>query len=92
MPRGELSERERAVLDFERDWAVQHGGKLEAITATFGFSPARYYQVLAGLIDREAAREHDPLLIHRLLRRRRQRRSRTTAPGLSDQSGHGLTK
>ncbi len=89
MSNQELTDRERAVLDFERDWPAHQAGKLQAITATFGFSASRYYQLLAGLIDRPAARQHDPLLIRRLRRRRRERLDRTAAPGLTDQRGRG---
>ncbi|WP_370326968.1 DUF3263 domain-containing protein [Euzebya sp.] len=92
MPRRELSDRDRAVLDFERDWTAHQGGKLAAIAATFGFSPTRYYQVLAELVDSPAAERHDPLLVRRLRRRRRARHARTTAPGLTDHRGRGQTK
>jgi hypothetical protein len=85
----ELTDRERAVLDFERDWPAHQDGKLQAITATFGFSSSRYYQLITALIDRPAARRYDPLLISRLHRRRRTRLDQTAAPGLTDQRGRG---
>lgn len=89
MSNQELTDRERAVLDFERDWPAHESGKLQAITATFGFSSSRYYQLLAALVDRPAARRHDPLLIRRLRRRRLARLDRMATPGLTDQRGRG---
>jgi hypothetical protein len=41
-----LDERDRAILDFEREWWERSGAKEDAIRQTFGLSPARYYQVL----------------------------------------------
>lgn len=92
MSRSALTDRERAVLDFERDWTGRRGGKGRAIEVAFGFSAARYYQVLADLVDHPAAHNHDPLLIRRLRRRRRTRLDPTTATGLADQSDRGVTK
>src|SRR5688500_16232856 len=45
-----LSDRDRAVLDFEREWTGRRGGKGRAIQAVFGFSAARYYQLLTSLV------------------------------------------
>lgn len=68
-----LDERELAVLDFERVWSTRPGGKEQAIRDTFGFSPARYYQLLGALIDSPSALVHDPLLVKRLRRLRETR-------------------
>lgn len=87
-----LSEREQALLDFEHAWAGRRGGKQQAIHATFGFSAARYYQLIADLIRRDAALTYDPLLIRRLRRRQREQRNPSLATGLADQSGRGVTK
>jgi Protein of unknown function (DUF3263) len=65
-----LSDRDRAILTFERQWWRHAGGKEQAIRQEFGLSAARYYQVLGGLIDCRAALEHDPMLIKRLQRMR----------------------
>lgn len=70
-----LSERDRAVLDFERHWAARGGagrsGKKDAeIRLALGLSPARYYQILFALIEEPAALRHDPLLVRRLQRLR----------------------
>jgi hypothetical protein len=65
-----LSDRERAVLEFERSWWTQPGSKEVAIRTRLGLSPARYRQVLASLVDSEEADAYDPLVIRRLRRRR----------------------
>lgn len=65
-----LSDRERAFLAFEGEWRRHGGAKEEAIRAEFDMPPARYYQLLARLIDRADAVEHDPMLVRRLRRRR----------------------
>ena len=66
-----LSARERAVLDLERrHWAVSvppaPGIKECEIREVLGISPARYYQLLNGLLDREAALAYLPVMISRL--------------------------
>lgn len=65
-----LSERDEAVLAFERQWWVHAGAKEQAIRAEFGLSAARYYQVLGALIDSPLALAHDPMLVKRLQRLR----------------------
>lgn len=71
----DLSERDAAILDFERTWWQYAGAKEQAIREKFDLSATRYYQVLNALIDREDALAHDPLLVKRL-RRMRQARQR----------------
>jgi hypothetical protein len=70
-----FDERDRAILDFEREWCQHPGAKEDAIRQTFGLSPARYYQVLGKLMDSEAALAYDPMLVKRLQRVRDDRRS-----------------
>jgi hypothetical protein len=69
-----LSERERAILDFERSWWKQSGRKADAIKEKFGVSATRYRQLLAVLIDDPGAEEFDPLVVRRLRRARTLRR------------------
>lgn len=69
-----LSDRDRAILDFEREWWTLGSSKEAAIRARFALSPTRYYQLLAALIDTEEALAYDPLLVRRLRRMREQRR------------------
>ena len=70
-----FDERDRAILDFEREWWQHPGAKEDAIRQTFGLSPARYYQGLGKLLDSEAALAYDPMLVKRLQRVREDRRT-----------------
>ena len=71
----ELTDREIAILDFERTpWEVD-GPKELAIRERFGISPSRYYQIRDSLLDKAEALEHDPLLVLRLRKLRTKRRS-----------------
>ena len=70
-----LTDRELAILDFERTpWEVA-GSKESAIRERFGISPSRYYQIRDSLLDRAEALEYDPLLVRRLRKYRIKRRS-----------------
>ena len=71
-----LSERQLAILEFERRWWKHAGPKEEAIREELALSPARYYQLLNAVIDSPDAVRHDPMLIKRL---QRARDARTTA-------------
>lgn len=65
-----LSERERAVLTFEKQNWKYAGAKEQAIRDRFEISATRYYQLLNGLLDRPEAQEFEPALINRLRRLR----------------------
>ncbi|QCU78781.1 DUF3263 domain-containing protein [Citricoccus sp. SGAir0253] len=65
-----LSERERDILDFEDQWWKYGGAKDQAIRDRFSISATTYYQVLNGLLDREEALAHKPMLVKRLRRLR----------------------
>jgi hypothetical protein len=78
----ELDERARAVLDFEREAWKLSTTKERAIRERFGFSPARYHQLLHRTIDRPEALAYDPMLVRRLRRVREARRRARTASGL----------
>jgi hypothetical protein len=69
-PDSGLSERDAAILDFERQWWRHAGAKEEAIRSQFSLSVARYYQLLNAVIDTPAAVRHDPMLVRRLQRAR----------------------
>jgi hypothetical protein len=75
-----LSDRDRAILDFERSWWTEAGPKDTAIRDRFELSGTRYYQLLTELIDDQEALDYDPLLIRRL-RRARDRRRRARIEG-----------
>jgi hypothetical protein len=66
----ELDALELRMLAFETRWSGRLGAKEAAIRAEFGFSAARYYQVLDALIDSPIALRRDPILIRRLQRLR----------------------
>lgn len=72
---GDLSQRDRDILAFERQWWQFAGAKEQAVRDSFSMSATRYYQVLNALIDQPAALAYDPLLVKRL-RRLRQARQR----------------
>jgi hypothetical protein len=71
---GELSARERAILDFERSWWRLPGPKESAIRDHLNMSSTRYYRLLGELIGESAALAYDPLTVRRLRRYRDERR------------------
>lgn len=75
----ELSDRDREIIAFERQWWKYAGNKEAAIKELFDMSSTRYYQVLNGLIDNQAALAFDPMLIKRLRRLRAQRQRARSA-------------
>ena len=78
-PDSGLTERERSILDFERQWWRHAGAKEEAIRSQFSLPAARYYQLLNAVIDTPEALRHDPMLVRRLLRARDARTSARAA-------------
>ncbi|MGY6502542.1 MAG: DUF3263 domain-containing protein [Acidimicrobiales bacterium] len=69
-----LTDRDRAILDFERSWWSEAGPKETAILERFELSATRYYQILGELLDAPEALEYDPLVVRRLRRMRDRRR------------------
>jgi uncharacterized protein DUF3263 len=65
-----LTEREHAILAFERQWWKYAGAKDRAIRELFDLSSTRYYQLLNNLLDKQEAIQADPMLIKRLRRQR----------------------
>jgi hypothetical protein len=83
-----LTERDRAILDFERSWWTEAGPKDTAIRERFELSGTRYYQLLAELMDDPEALAYDPRLIRRLRRvRDRRRRARVEGRPMSQLDG-----
>jgi hypothetical protein len=76
---GELDARARQILDFEREWWKHAGPKERGIRERFGFSAARYHQLLNRIVDDPAALTHDPMLVRRLRRLREERRRKRSA-------------
>ena len=72
-----LTDRDRDVLDVERDWWLFSPSKRQAIHERLGLSPGAYYGVLRRLAGSPEAFAYDPLVVHRvkrrLVRRRRDR-------------------
>ena len=78
-PGGDLSDREREILAFERQWWKYAGAKEQAVRELFDMSATRYYQVLNALIDRPDALAFDPMLVKRLRRMRASRQRARSA-------------
>ena len=74
-----LSERDVAILDFERSWWKHAGVKEQAIRDRFDMSATRYYQLLNELLENPAALAHDPILVKRLKRLRTYRQRQRVA-------------
>ena len=80
MPSGDsLSDRDREILEFERQWWKYAGAKEQAIRDLFDMSATRYYQVLNALLDNPAALGADPMLVKRLRRMRATRQRARSA-------------
>jgi hypothetical protein len=76
---GELSDRDREILAFERHWWKYAGAKEQAVRDLFDMSATRYYQVLNALLDRPEALAADPMLVKRLRRLRSARQRARSA-------------
>src|SRR5690606_9251368 len=74
-----LSQRDAAILDFERTWWQYAGAREQAVRDPFGLPATRDSQALNALIDREDALAHDPLLVRRLRRMRHARQRARSA-------------
>lgn len=66
----DLTERERAMLAFERRWWRYGATRASAARQRFGLGPGEYGALVAALIDRPEALAHDPVLVRRLQRMR----------------------
>jgi hypothetical protein len=85
-PSAGLSERDREIIAFERQWWKYAGAKEQAIGELFDMNATRYYQVLNALIDNPAALRADPMLIKRLSRLRATRQRARSARRLGAQA------
>jgi Protein of unknown function (DUF3263) len=74
MSASELSDHERALIDFEREWWQLGSRKDVAIRARFEISTSSYYRALHGVVDRAEAMQYDALTVLRLRKRREQAR------------------
>jgi Protein of unknown function (DUF3263) len=73
-----LSERDAAILVFEKQWWKYAGAKEQAVRELFDLSATQYYQVLNALIDSPAALTVEPMLVKRLRRMRATRQRERT--------------
>ena len=71
-----LTDQQRHILIFERQWWRHAGSKEQAIREQFSLSATRYYQMLNQILDLPAALEFDAMVVGRL-RRLRASRTRT---------------
>ena len=86
-PVGEgLTDRDRQVLAFERQWWKYAGAKEQAVRDLFDLSATRYYQLLNALIDRPEALVEDPMLVKRLRRLRTTRQQARSTRRLDTQA------
>ena len=69
-----LSEREMAILDFERAWWTFDHPKDTMIRERFQCSAGDYYQELNQVLQHPEALAYDPLVVRRLQRLRDRRR------------------
>jgi hypothetical protein len=63
-----LSDLERAILDFERDWVLETGSKDAAIRERLAVSPSVFYKLRRSLMGSAEALEYEPLVVRRLRR------------------------
>ncbi len=81
-----LTEREQAILDFERSWWTQDGVKDLMLRQRFLCSADDYYNELNRLLDTDEALAYDPLVVRRL-QRARERRRRMRLDGAAESGG-----
>jgi len=66
----ELTDRDRAILDIEKQWWKYNSVKERVVRERLGLSATRYYLVLNSLLDNPAAAAAEPMLINRLRAKR----------------------
>lgn len=71
--KGNLSDLEARILEFEKQWWQYAGAKESSIRELFEIPPSRYYEILNHLIDRDEALAAAPMLVKRLRRMREAR-------------------
>jgi len=71
----ELTDLDRQILEFERDWVSHAGAKDAVLRERFDLTPSHYHQLLNRIIDLPAAEDHAPRLVRRLRAARQEQRS-----------------
>ena len=79
-----LTERDMAIIEFERSAWKSSETKEKSIRQTFSISTARYYQLRDSLLDKQEALNFDPMVIKRLQRDRKVRRSKKLGISISN--------
>ena len=87
MEQSELTDRDRAILTFEKQWWRHAGSKEQAIRDHFSMSATRYYQTLNALLDNEAALAFEPAVVKRLRRLRAARQRARSGRVIPDPPG-----
>ena len=83
-----LTERHRAILEFERTWWTLDGDKDLMIRRRFACAPDAYYDELNQVLQDPDSLTVDPLVVRRLLRfRDRKRRTRLESSGTEASGG-----
>ncbi len=82
-----LTERQRAILEFERTWWTMEGDKEPLIRARFTCTPDAYYEELNQVLQDPDALDVDPLVVRRLLRFRDLKRRARLDGGGTEASG-----
>jgi hypothetical protein len=82
-----MSERQQAMLEFERNFWTFDEPKEMLVRARFQCSADDYYAELNDLLERPEALEHDPLVVRRLQRQRKRRRRERLDTGTDVQGG-----
>ena len=85
-----ITQRQQAMLEFERTFWTFDDPKETLIRARFQCSADEYYAELNELLENPEAIEHDPLVVRRLQRQRVRRRKERRDTGTDAQGGaHG---
>lgn len=75
----DLTDRERAMLDFAGRWYKYVGKQEQDIRNEFECSATRYFLTVNGLLDRPEALAYAPVTVNRLRRQREQRQAARSA-------------
>jgi hypothetical protein len=75
-----LTDRDKAILDFERMWWADAAQKAIAIRERFDLSSARYHELLGEILADPDAFASDPLVVRRLQRQLARRRTEPIEP------------
>lgn len=66
--REQLTDRDREILAFERDWWASPRSKESQVRERFGLSMGQYQQRLWWVVEQDEALALDPLVVRRLRR------------------------